>query len=171
MRRSRLPGKPALINAEGRGFRNDHRALNHVLQFPNVSRPGVGLQQVQGLLIYLTDLLSDLPRVAVNKILYQQRNILLTFAQRRNLDGKDVKPVKEVAAESSSGYGGLQVSVCGGNDANIAGDGTAAADPFEFPFLQDTQQSDLGLGWKFSYFIEEEGAAFGQLKAAQTPLR
>jgi len=33
-------------------------------------------------------------------------------------------------------------------------------------FLQNTQQSDLGLGRKLSDFIEEDRASFSQLKAS-----
>src|SRR5260370_37218938 len=48
--------------------------------------------------------------------------------------------------------------------------GSSSTDPFEFMFLQDTQESDLGLGGKLSDFIQEDRASFGQLEASQTPL-
>ena len=40
----------------------------------------------------------------------------------------------------------------------------------EFVFLQNPQESDLGLGRKLSHLIEEDRAPFGQLKAPNTPL-
>src|SRR5260370_14099926 len=48
--------------------------------------------------------------------------------------------------------------------------GSSSTDPFEFMFLQDTQESDLGLGGKLSDFIQEDRASFGQLEASQAPL-
>ena len=36
---------------------------------------------------------------------------------------------------------------------------TSAADTLKLVLLQNTQQSDLSLGWKFSDFVEEDCAA------------
>ena len=46
----------------------------------------------------------------------------------------------------------------------------SSADTLKFVFLQNTQESDLGLGRKLSDLIEEDRASFGQFKAAQTLL-
>jgi hypothetical protein len=40
----------------------------------------------------------------------------------------------------------------------------------KFVFLQNAQQSDLGLGRRLSDFVKQDCVTFGQLKAPQTPL-
>ncbi len=63
--------------------------------------------------------------------------------------------------------GGL---VSGRNNPNISSDGASSADPLEFVFLQNAQQSDLGFGRKLSNFVKKDYAPFGQFKASQAPL-
>src|SRR6266576_902788 len=46
-----------------------------------------------------------------------------------------------------------------------------AADPFDFPLLQDAQQRDLRLGGQVADLIEENGAAVGSLEPSQASLQ
>src|SRR5437016_1943736 len=46
-----------------------------------------------------------------------------------------------------------------------------AADPFDFPLLQDAQQRDLRCGGQVGDFIEQDGAAVRRLEATETPLQ
>ena len=83
-----------------------------------------------------------------------------------HLNRKNVEPVKQVAPEHARGDGSLQVAVSGGNHPNIGSDGSGSTDTLKFVFLQNTQESDLGFGRKFSDFIKEDRASFGQFKAS-----
>jgi hypothetical protein len=47
----RFIGEPAWIHREDSRFTKDDRPFDHILQFSNVSRPGIGLQQIQGPLL------------------------------------------------------------------------------------------------------------------------
>jgi hypothetical protein len=78
--------------------------------------------------------------------------------------GKYIEPVKQVAPERARSDGSLQVAVRGSNQPNISFDRSGSADSLEFVFLQNTQESYLGLGWKLSDLIEEDRASSGQLK-------
>jgi hypothetical protein len=51
----------------------------------------------------------------------------------------------------------------------IRSDGPSSTDTFEFMFLQNTQQSDLSLGWKLAYFIEEDRASFSHQARRSIP--
>src|SRR5258708_32336353 len=93
---SRLPRKPALIHREILRVGHDYGSLDDVLQFANVTRPGVRLKHFQALFIYRADILSCFTRVAIDEVLNQYRNVFPSFPQRRHLDGKNVEPVKEV---------------------------------------------------------------------------
>src|SRR5258706_332538 len=161
----RLPRKPALIHREILCVAYDDRSLDDVLQFANVTRPRVRLQQFQALFVYPANVLSHFPDVTIDKILNQHRNILPSFPQRRHLHGKNVEPVKEVTPEYACSDSRLQVTIGGSNHPNIRSDRSGSTDTFEFMFLQNTQKSDLGLGRKLSDFIEEDRASFSQLKA------
>jgi hypothetical protein len=92
------------------------------------------------------------------------------FSQRRHLNRKNVEPVKQVAPENARNDASLQVTVSSSNQPNVASDGPSSTDTLKFVFLQDSQQSDLGFGWKVSNFVEEDRASFGKLKAPYPPL-
>src|SRR6202041_1549176 len=148
----------------------DYGSLDNVLQFANVTRPRIRLKQFQTLFVYPADGFSCFSRKRVDEVLDQHRNVFSSFPQRRHLDRKNVKPVKEVAPKCASSDSRLQVTIRGSNHPNISSDGSSSTDALEFMFLQNPQQSDLGLGRKLSDFIEEDRASFGQLKAPQAPL-
>jgi hypothetical protein len=50
-------------------------------------------------------------------------------------------------------------------------DGPSSADTLKFVFLQNTQQSNLGLGKKLSDFIEEDRTSFCKFEPPQAPLQ
>ena len=70
-------------------LRQNHRALDAVLQLTHVARPRIGLQLVDrrperasALLVEIaTELLDEVPR--------QDEDVITALAQRRNLDRKD----------------------------------------------------------------------------------
>jgi hypothetical protein len=123
------------------------------------------LKQIQALFAHRLKTLSRFPCVTIDEVLDQQGNIFCSVPQRRNLNRKNVEPVKQVATEPALGDSSLQVTVSGGDYPNIRSDGSSSTDTLEFVFLQNTQESDLSLGRKLSDFIQEHRASFGQLKA------
>ena len=82
------------------------------------------------------------------------------------MDGDDIEAEEEVLAEFLALDAFFQPAVGGGDDAHIHFDGAVAADPFEFPFLEDAQQLGLDLGRDLADFVEQDGAAVGQLETA-----
>ena len=154
------PRKPTLIDREILRVAHDYGSLDDVLQFANVTRPRVRLKQFQAPLVHPANALSRFPRVAIDEVSDQHRNIFPSFPQRRYLDRKNVEPIKEIAPKGARIDGRLQVTVGGGNDANIRPDGSSSTDTFEFMFLQNTQESDLGLSRNLSDFIEEDRPSF-----------
>src|SRR5258707_1862371 len=166
----RLPRKPALINREILRVAHDYRPLDDVLQFANVTWPGIRLKQCKALFVSPADALACFPRVTIDVVINEHWNVFLPFPQRRHLNRENVEPVKEVTPERARSDGRFQIAVSGGNHPNIRSDGSSSTDTTELVFLQNAQKSDLGLGGKLSDFIEEDGASFGQLKAPQKPL-
>src|SRR6267142_637655 len=107
----------------------------------------------------------------IDEILNQRGDIFPSFAQRRHLNRKNVEPVKQVATNGSSRDGRLQITIGSSNHANICLDGPSSADALTFAFLQNTQQSNLGLGTKLSDFLEEDRASCCEFEPAQSPLQ
>src|ERR1700722_15714964 len=160
-----MPRRPTLIDREILCFTYNYGSLDNVLQFTNVTRPRIRLKQFQTLFVYPADGLSCFSRKTVDEVLDQHRNVFPSFPQRRHLDRKNVKPVKEVAPKCASSDSRLQVTIRGSNHPNVSANGSSSTDTLKLVLLQNTQQSDLGPGRKFSDFIEENCASFGQLKA------
>src|SRR5260370_35808634 len=115
----RLPRKPTLIDREILRVAQDYRSLDDVLQFANVTRPGVRLKQFQALFVYSADALSCFTRITIDEVLNQHGNVFLPFTQRRHSNRENVEPVKQVAAKCACGDGRHQVTVLASNDANI----------------------------------------------------
>src|SRR5271166_4687072 len=76
-----------------------HSALHRVLQFTDVSEPGLLLQLVHGRRGYSGDAFVHRQRKFVNEVIDQHRNVVRTLAQRWQFDPKDVEPVEEIGAE------------------------------------------------------------------------
>jgi len=93
----------------------------------------------------MSDVLACFSRIAINKIFHEQSNILFSFSKRRNLNRKNLEPIKQITTEGSVGYRSIQISIRGGYDANVDLDGLGAADPLEFSFLKDSQERDLSV--------------------------
>src|SRR5260370_34438619 len=163
--RKGLPRKPTLVDCEILRFTHDDRSLNHILQFANITRPGIRLKQIKALFVHRLKALSSLPCETINEVFDQQGDVFSSLPQRWNLNREDVETVKEVPPEDARDDGSLQIAVRSSNHPNIGLDGSSSTDTLEFVFLQNTQQSDLRLGRKLANFIEEDRASFVQFEA------
>ena len=57
--------------------------------------------------------------------------------------------------------------MCGRDDPNVNMDWLRTSNSLEFPLLQDPQECDLYVERKVAYFIQEDGTAIRQFKAAE----
>ena len=82
------------------GFlRDDHRPLNSVLQFPNITHPRLLLQLLDGAWRNSRDLLVHSHRELVNEMLHQHGYIFTSLAKRREFDMKYIQTVKKIRSE------------------------------------------------------------------------
>src|SRR5258708_40091719 len=102
-----LPQKPTLIYGEILRVADDYRSLDDVLQFANITRPGVRLKEIEALLAHRLKALSCFPCVTFNEEFAQQRDVSSSLPQRRHLNRKHVEPVKQMAPEHARAYGSL----------------------------------------------------------------
>ena len=75
-------------------FAHDRGALENVAQFANISRPGVAHENVQHFRADAAHVLAVLGVDVAQDVLDQQRDIVFVFAQRRQIDVKDVQAEK-----------------------------------------------------------------------------
>jgi hypothetical protein len=59
----------------------------------------------------------------------------------------------EVLAEASPNYGGGQITIAGGDDANVDVDELRSPDSVKFPFLQHPQERNLHFRRQIAQFI------------------
>src|SRR5262245_48263898 len=146
--------------------RQDDRPLDDVLQLSYVPGPGVRGQLPQHLHAQLADGLPHLRREDHGVVPGESRDVLLALSQGGGGDRKDVEPVVQVGSEALLLDVALQLTVGGGDDANVHLQGLRPPDALEFTFLQHTQELRLKLLWKVADLVEEERAPVGQLEPA-----
>src|SRR5712671_5359783 len=137
--RTRVSRKPTRIHRKILCFADYDRALYDVLQFANISRPGIGQKQVQSLFVYPTEVLSGLSCEMMDEVLHQQRNVFSSFPQTRNLNGEHVEAVIQIAAKCTRSDGSLQVPIGGSDDPHISSNCLIATNTLKLPLLQNTQ--------------------------------
>src|ERR1700691_4225528 len=108
-------------------IRQDHGALDHVLQFAHVAGPSIGLECCHGVRGNIIDLLAHPPAEDIDELLNQCRDIFAAGAKWRQQDGKHVQSVVEVAAKFALSYHCRQIAVRRGHSPNVHVMGTAAS--------------------------------------------
>ncbi len=102
---------------------------------------------------------AGFPRVAIDKVINQQLSVLFSFSKRRDLNRENIQAVKQIATERPSADSSLHVTVRGCDHPNVSAYRVCPADTLKLMLLQNTQEGNLGLGWKFSDFVQEERTA------------
>src|SRR5215813_1892126 len=135
--------------AQNRLRRENHRTFNEILQFPDISRPRVSQQRIDGIGRDIVDPLVHALSVERGEVPQQSRNILPALPQRRDLDRKYFQTIVKVLAKRALFYHRGQISMRGCDQSHVNLVRTVAAEPLEFLLLQDAQQ----LGLKFQRYI------------------
>src|SRR6267378_4741052 len=116
------------------------------------------------------DLFSRSLRITIDKIIYEQCNVLFPLAQRRQFDWKNVEPVVKITAKGAVRDSRLQITIRRRDDTDVSAQNFRAAYAFKLAFLENAQQCDLCLQRQISYLIEENRAGFGQFESTEPPL-
>src|SRR5437773_5756029 len=109
--------------------------------------------------------------VTLHEVFEQRQKVVFTLSERWHFDGKDIEPIEKVRAEGPTGCGGVQITICGSDDADVDLDGLLSPDALKFPLLQHSQQRDLRVEWKLPHLVQENRSAFSQLETAKPTLR
>src|SRR3984885_5552100 len=145
----------------------NYRAFDYVLQLPDVARPSVMNQSLHRFRGNRIDRLAHSSCGLLYKMLHQQRNILRTFPQGRNVDRKHIQAIIEIAAKLLVQDHSFQVTMGRGHNAHICFLCPRATQPLKFPLLQDTEKLWLQLERDIADFIQEQRALMCYLKSAE----
>src|SRR5271170_1008744 len=132
--------QPAFIHRKRVAFAHDDGSFDYILKLADITGPSIGFQALHTPFFDVPNLLSGPAGKAVDEVLDEQAYVLSPFAQRRNVDGEYVDPVKEVTAEGSVIDRGLQIAMGRRYHAHIRADGLIGTDALKFLFLKDSQQ-------------------------------
>ncbi len=123
--------------------REQHRALDAVLQLPDVSRPVVVHQHVDRRRRDATNPFAVRLAVDLHEVIRQQQDVGLAFAQRGHTDRKHVQSVVEILTKPSVRDELPKIVVRRRDDADVCAKGLGASHPLELPLLQHAEKLDL----------------------------
>ena len=149
------------VNAEDLPRSEHDGALHDVLQFPDVPRPVVLLQQGERLGGDPPGLLAELLAVLLEEVRDQQRDVLPALPERGEVNGDHVQAVEEVLPERAVAHGGLQVFVGGRDEAHLHLHVLGVPHPPDLPLLDGAQELDLEQGRDFGDLVQEQRSAVG----------
>ncbi len=169
-RRVRLvaQGKVALRDRES-GLRDDRDMFHHVLQFADVSAPRMRGQRAKSRLGEFRRRGARHPPlgpVPIEEIIGEQRDVLASLAQRRNVDRHDAKAIEEILAEITSPHGFFRVTIGCGDDADVYHRVFVAAAAPDDAVLQHAKQLGLRRLGHLDDVVDEERSAAGRLEQA-----
>ena len=147
------------------GLGHDHGTLDAVAEFADVTRPAVLVQRRAGPGVDPLHLLVVFPGKLFDERCGKQRDVFLPLPQRRHVYVDHVEPVKEILPETPRLNLRPQVSVGGGDDADIHREGVLTPHALELLFLKDAQNLDLHALVDLSDLVQEDRTGVGQLKA------
>lgn len=136
--------------------------FQNVFELPDIPWELIVHQQLQHLVGNRRDILSLHRPQPGEEVVDQQRDILLSFRERRKLDLDDVQPIIEVVPKLPRGYKSIDIPMTGGDDANVHLDRAGPAERNELFLLQHAEQSDLECGRGVSDLVQKQRPVVGQ---------
>src|SRR5205085_1655462 len=100
-------------------LRHQDGALDRMIEFTYVARPRMFEERLQRSGIEGGEVLAITLRILAEEVHRQQRNILATLAQRRQMDLDGIEAEKQVFAEAAGSDVLLHVGIGGGDDADV----------------------------------------------------
>src|SRR5262245_10058607 len=121
----------------------NHRALDQVLEFANVSGPPVAAHHVEGLGRNLLDLPLHSRGEASDEMADQWLDVPRALAQRRDADREDIQAIVEIITEAVRFDHLGEVSVRRCHQTNVDPDGPSSADTHELLILENAEELRL----------------------------
>ena len=139
-------------------------AFEYMGQFANVAGPGVLLEGVQS--AGRETLAGSVGAEPGEEMAGERRQVVETFAQRGNLKREDGQAVVEVETEGAVNDPLFEVTVRGGDDANVDTRDLVVADALDLTALEKTEELGLDREREFADLVEKERASVRGFDAA-----
>ncbi len=130
--------------------------FDDVFELSDVSRPFVFHEGPHRVRLDAEHFLAEPRVVFFEKMRDEQRNVLLSFPQGRQMNVNNVQSIEEVLSKQSLLNSRSQILIGGGHEPHLHLGGGDAAHPFELAFLDGAEQLDLHFEGDLADFIEEE---------------
>ncbi len=153
------PPRPADV-----AFRQDHGALDRVLELAHVARPRVLVEQPSRLGVDAADVRAQARVVAREEVIDEERHVFAALAERGIMNGEDVDAIEEVLAKAPGLGLGREIAVRRGDDADVDLDVARLAEPPDRLLLEHAQELHLQPERQLADLVEEERAAVGFLE-------
>lgn len=135
--------------------------FHNIFQFADIARETVCHQEVHCFRLHLTDIFFYFPGVFFDKVVDQQGDIAFSCRKRRQMQRDDVDAIIEILPEMSLVDLFQEVAIGGADKTDINLARSSAADPHDFPLLNDPEQFHLHIGTHLGDLIQKQGAAMG----------
>ena len=164
---SRAGRKPRSLAHTGSTLRHQHGALDGVVEFANIARPGMVEEHLHRHRFESLELLAITLRRLAQEMMREQRNIFLALAQRRQDEFQLCSGGRANLRESGRAVtSALHVRIRGGDDANVHAPCCGRADSLEFAGFEHAQQLGLQVHRHVGNFIQEKRAAVRQFESS-----
>ena len=163
-------GKSDIVTRDLQPFGHDHRALDAVFQFADISGPGMrfdGANRVVGERQVATVLLT---RKSIHESMGEEGRIPGTVTQRGNRDDDFRQAVEQVFAESTFLDQALKILMGCTDNAHIDRNLTASAQSLDDTLLQEAQQFGLKSVRQITDFVQHQCSAIGGFDLAESRL-
>src|SRR5262245_30611682 len=115
---------------------------------------------------HATDAASQPLALAGDEMTHEQRDVLASFTERRQVELHHLQAVKEVLAEGAATDARSQIDVGRGDQTKVGPHESRAAEPPELALLEHAQQLGLRVERQVADLVEKERGAVGLLEDA-----
>src|SRR5947209_136952 len=134
-------------------LRQNDRSLYEILQFPDIARPIISHESRHHISRNTPNRFSLAAFGCTEEVIYKQRNIICSFAQRREIDRKYIQSIVQIDAKPSFTYHLLKILVCRRHYAHIDLSCLRTPKPLELLLLNRSQELGLKFERQFANFV------------------
>lgn len=141
-----------------------HERFDQVPQLTDIATPTVLHQDRQGIIVNTLERDSQPIGNVVAEVFDQQRNVLWTLAEWRQVQMHRLEPIVEVFAERTLPHFVGKIAIGCSDDANVNFDDLRRTKPGKLTAFEHTEEFDLRADGHFADLIEEDCACVGNLE-------
>src|SRR3989475_5384658 len=165
---SSLRAQTEVCRADGRPGREQHPAFHRMCQCADCVRPCMLMQSHDSGRIEPGNILAVALRVAVEKMVRQEIDVLPAVSQRRDVDLDSIQAKEQVLTEPAGSSLGIHVSICSREHSHVDAPRGGRAYALEIPRFQNAQEVCLQIEWNVGDFVQEQRAAIREFEPPDT---